>query len=261
MPSKSSVLTLLLLSSAFVGAGCEGSRDPVACDPLASYENPTKLYTVLAAGKHTDGTVYVIDDAGKDQLRLFVSQSGVLVRQRVGGSGRSANFISVTLTNPQLVVTAELSNEKVQRMAVVRGAITGKSINFDLEGDLLTTVGDDDAKKMSVRNLPGTILLEHFGVSADGQNIVATRPQDDWTYEDFKVYMGRPPALLERKVRSVRRGSYTDVYFDVDGIEAKAHFPSSLGGGDPFVKVGDNMMAMTVPPAPNLDGISFRCIP
>jgi len=146
-------------------------------------------------------------------------------------------------------------------MAVVRGPIAGKMIDFNQEGDLLTLVSDDVVKKMPVRNLPGTVLIEHFGDSADGQRIVVTRPQDDWTYEDFKLYMGRPPALLERKVRSVARGSYTDIYFDVDGTEAQAHFPSSFGGGDPSLKVGTNVMSMTVPQNSDVTGLSFLCLP
>ena len=105
-------LDVLGLCAHLMVGGCGGTSDPVACDPTAAHEVPTKLHTVLAAGKHTDGTVYAIDDTGNGQFRLFVSESGVLVRQRVGGSGSSANLISVPLTKPPLVVTAELSNAK-----------------------------------------------------------------------------------------------------------------------------------------------------
>lgn len=64
-------LTVALLPCACTG-GSSSSDGATACNPFAVETAPIALVDVLAAGKHADGTIYVID-RGRPEYRVFVS--------------------------------------------------------------------------------------------------------------------------------------------------------------------------------------------
>jgi hypothetical protein len=62
---------------------------------------------------------------------------------------------------------------------------------------------------------------------ADGNVMVVTRPRDDWSYADFRLFLGPMGAVAERRVGNVtgaRDGGSTTITFDLDGTSAVARF-------------------------------------
>lgn len=89
-------------------------------------------------------------------------------------------------------------------------------------------LGADAIAGMPLHNLPGTILVEYAAELPDQRVMVVTRPEDDWTYDDFRLFLGQVDSLLERRVDSVVRykdGGSTTITFELDGAKAVASFP------------------------------------
>lgn len=211
--------------------GCAGdSAQPGPCDPLRGREIPVTLASVVAAGKHPDGTVYVIDKPADGEYRVFVSDERGLVRKRVAGSGTTPTNVVVTVieAEPAFLLKAELEGGRVTRMGVLRGMTTERDFPIGEQGDVLQVVAPDAVKDMTARSLTG-VHVEYVAGLADGRRLVVIRPRDDWRPEDVRLFLGLPGEVKERKVDSfVRRrdGGTTDIVFEIDGQGATAHFPS-----------------------------------
>lgn len=211
-------------------SGASGStREPQACSPLEGETQPITLDEVVGAGRHPDGTIYVLDE-GQPDYRAFVSEGSVLQRKKVTGSGSAPGWVSVSVTdsNGPFTLKVESSSGVPTRMAVFRGEPKSKTFEIGTEGDVLELVDATAYASLAVRNIPGTVNVEYDASTSDGRRIVVTRPEVDWSYEDFRVFFGTPERMVERLVRNVSRGSSTYITFDVDGVEHDAVFGSSL---------------------------------
>lgn len=240
-----------------------------ACDPLAAGEQPIALHKVLGIGKDANGTLYVVDqlESGYD-FHAFVSSQGALYRQRIAGSGQmgtSLYVFSVTDHDPEF--TLELSVEGgTTRMGIITGPFAGKSFTIGQQGEELTVLGTDAIAGMPLHNLPGTILVEYAAQLPDQRVMVVTRPQDDWAYEDFRLFLGQTDSLLERHVQSVMRardGGSTTITFKLDGAQAVASFPvvstpSGFAPGQAILNAGgktENLTRLADAPA----GAGYQC--
>ncbi|MBN9165311.1 MAG: hypothetical protein J0I07_30385 [Myxococcales bacterium] len=200
-----------------------------ACSPLEGATQPIALEVVVGAGRHADGTLYVLDKAGSNH-RVFVSEGGGLQRKKVAGSGEGEGSITVEVleTVPPFSLKVESTNGVPKRMGVFRGELNDKTFEIGGRGDVLELVDASAYASLPLRNIPGAAHVEYDASRSNGDRIVVTRPDTDWTYEDVRVFYGARARMVERPVVDVSRGSSTYITFMVDGVEHKATFQSSM---------------------------------
>ncbi len=206
-----------------------------ACNPFEGAASSIALVDLVAAGKHADGTIYVID-RGRPEYRVFVSSGTDLVRTPSLGSGTTPDSVSVSSRDAKgaFDLKVDLAGAQPTRMGVHRGPpLDTKTFEIGTQGDVLTLLGAGALSGLTVRDLPATVLVEHDGRMPDGRRIVVTRPEHDWTYDDFRVFFGPESAMLERPMKGASRGSTTYVTFDLDGVTKTAVFPSALAPNTP----------------------------
>jgi hypothetical protein len=267
---KLSPVQLVLIAAV---AGCGGSSSGPAskvCDPLAADPQPITLGKVLGAGRDANGVVYVIDQPGKGEDRLFVSDGMTLKRVAVAGSGSGADpgggtFETVTSGSGDTALTVQIVVDTMGtvKMGVVHGALKTKTFTIGMEGETLTVLRADELASYTLENLPGTIYVEYVATLPDGRTLVVTRPDVDWSYSDFRLFLSTAArsVLLERRVSNVVRGSFTEILFDLDGAQAKAHFSDSLSPPPSTLTVGTETSELTVmPPNTRPTGVTFNCL-
>ena len=245
--------TAPLLAAVLSMACGAGSGNPTQCNPLGSSAATIQLGTVIGAGKHADGTIYVADRLGDDS-RVFVSSGTTLQRRRIAGSGQlgSTAYVFTISDEPAFILKIEVSSGSASRMGVIRGAFAGRDFEIGQQGDVLEVLPADAVAGMTVANLPGEVFVEYAASLPDGRHLVVVRPNDDWTYEDFRLFLGTPERMLERHVLSVSRGrdgGTTHIDFVEDGATVQAYFPSPIGGPSyppPSLTEGDRQSVLTL---------------
>jgi hypothetical protein len=259
-------------------AGCEGHQcselDPsrttgsLACEPLAAHDQPIALETVVAVGRHADGTLYVIEQTADSQYRVFASRNGALWRQRIGGSGEinmdGKSILLFTASDDTGLFSLELetATSGSRRMGVVRGGFSGPQKTFVIgqQGDELVVVGADALAGLAIHNLPGEVVVEHQARLQDGRRLLVSRPRDDWN-GTFRLFLGTNMDMRERRVTNTAISSTTTIFFILDLQEASVHFPSVLSPGDTawFKDSGVTQPITELPPdAPTAD-LMFLC--
>jgi hypothetical protein len=249
-------------------AGCGGgSARP--CDPLAAAgEGPIALATLVGAGSHADGTVYLIDRDGSVD-RVFVGSGAEVWRKRVSGAGEfpipggTAVTVSVIETDPQFRLKVERLAAGGGRMAVLRGTTNVRDFVIGEQGDLLTPMPVAGVQALKLHDLAGEVFVEYVAELPDGRRMVVVRPQDDWGYEDFRLFLGPPDRVEERKVDSVTRrrdGGTTTIHFQLEGTSAEAFFPTALNVDEPAtLKYGGQTFTLTVTRGTAPTGLQFLC--
>jgi hypothetical protein len=232
---------LTVLSCGQTDASTDGAGVTTAglssCDPLAPHPLPIALRTLVAAGRDATGVIYAVDQ-GDGGERVFASDgSGALVRQRIAGSGTGPDFyvFNVTDHDPAFVLQIDVPPGGPVRMGVVIGALEdSRTFVIGQQGEELTLVPAEALAGMPVQNLPGNVVVEYTASLPSGEVMVVTRPRDDWSYEDFRLFLGNLGAVAERRVTDVARmlnGGSTYIRFDLDGQQAEAYFPVMLVDG------------------------------
>ena len=283
-----SVAAPLAWSLAFLGMGCgaeasakhrdDASLDAstgdasalVACDPLAANEQPISLRTPLAVGKSADGTLYVVDEpAGGGEARVFVSEGMDVYRKRTLGSGADGD-VDYTVSFEDGPTPQRLVFHREQ------GQVTGIALAHDNDRTFLDALAssaeplmvesDEVVADLPLHNLPGEIVLEYLATLDEGGSeytLVVTRPRDDWTYDDFRVFYGTDGLLIERALANAGRGSYTYLDFEVDGAAYLATFGSSLSPIASTLKTGADVYDLQVDEGASQlpSGESFECLP
>lgn len=207
-------------------SGDAASTGPHACDPLNAPSTPLALANLLGAGRHADGTYYVVDDGGRDHQRAFVSSGTVLQRYIVAGSGEAGGALTLSLTDPEVTIRIDDPGPHPTRMAVFRGKLGDKTFDPSTQGDALELVGLDALSGMTPMNVPDNVTIEYNASLADGRRFFVTRPKVDWAYEDFHVFFGTPGDMRERPLVRASRGSTTYITFAVDGKNYDAVIPA-----------------------------------
>jgi hypothetical protein len=273
---------LLLLTAALTGVGCSTSDgERVACEPLGSVDSPIALREVLGVGKTATGTLYVVDeDAEHADYRVFVSEGLALVRREVEGTGEEslagARRLAVTARRGDEAFTLFIEwNGRPTRMVLEDGPLRDKNLDPSAHlGQELEIVDASVLQGLRVRNLPGDVVVEYSARVDETQRLVVTRPEHDWSYEDFRLFLGPPERIEERRVTSVERardGGSTWIEFEVDGEGAEAFFPANWtppnqppAEDEPdTLKIGSKSHAIERFPrdAPALDDVAFVCLP
>jgi hypothetical protein len=73
------------------------------------------------------------------------------------------------------------------------------------EGEELTVLAAGAIAGMPLRNLPGDVVVEYTVALSDGDVMLVTCPRDDWSYKDFRLFLGSMGAVAERRVSNVIR--------------------------------------------------------
>ncbi|MBX3186034.1 MAG: hypothetical protein KF819_03425 [Labilithrix sp.] len=197
-----------------------------ACSPLEGKSTPIALESVLAVGRHADGTIYVVDGP-MTTARVFVTERGALRRKNVAGSssmGPSDLSLRVDDAADPFTLRLDLSGGAT-RMGIFRGALTNaKTFEIGVDGDVLEIVGQGEIAGLPVENLPARMNLQAHGVTADGRHVLATLPDVDPTADDYRLFYGPADRVVERPITSVSPGGSLNVAFLLDGREASARF-------------------------------------
>lgn len=258
----------------------DGGSGYVACDPLTPHELPVTLGTVLGVGKDSAGKTYLADEVTTPSQtdRVFVSDGSSLFRKRVTGSGQNGGGADTDYSlsfedganTPALLI--QIRGGKTTGMGLGSG---GKQF-FGDPGAVTTDLTVEDPKVVqdfTLRNLPGDVTIEYVAKVDGGEALVVTRPTDDWTYTDFRLFFGGLSTMDELPVKNVTRarsGGTTIEFFVADATWV-ATFPFTIAPGpdggvsshpDPGTldEAGKVVGLLQTWPTPKtLDGFSFRC--
>ncbi len=264
-------------SDAAVGIDNSGGG-PSTCDPLAPVPKSITLGTILGVGQSADGTIYAADQVDDSTQRVFVSDAtGTLLRQRGGASGMGSSpdlseFWVFNASGPDQTFVLEIdkSADGTIRMGVLQGTLTDKKqLVIGQDGEELTVLPSSAIANRPLRNLPGDVTVEYVATTSDGSVLLVTRPTDDWTYADFRLFLGPIDRITEHPVSNVTRyddGGSTYITFDYNGTPAKASFPIVRGdGGIIIVGAADSLTVgstttplgrLTTPPT----GATYVCL-
>jgi hypothetical protein len=252
-----------------VVAGCYAKGDPYvepetsACEPLVSVEAPIELGTIIGIGEAADGTVHLMDQLAPS-LRVFVSSGGELRRAPVSGEG----YVTEEGVETHLA-TFEYGGAEFRMGVEVRDGATRVAVgpvgerSFEAvlaDGEELAVLPDTVLDDYVLRNLPGDVEIEYIASVETGERLVVIRPTDDWTYDDFRLFIGEPERLIERQVTSVvraRDGGSTRIRFDFHGEAAEVSFPVA----DPAtLTTGSGTYTVELLPPENVTSFSFECL-
>lgn len=213
----------------------------VPCDPLTAKELPISFGTIIAVGQSAAGVFYVVDRVD-GTYRVFSSVGVRLRRLKITGSsgprtesdGSSSFEFSCEL--PQTDASGRLAvsiRGTSISMAFAAGDLS--KANFDAvasSGEILVPKSPEDIATLELHNLPGEVTIEYNASTQDSRRLLVTRPRDEWTYKDFRVFFGDRNLLTERAVAEVTRtrSGQTNIRFDADGVEAVAYFPAPNDG-------------------------------
>ena len=237
------LLTVAACSNAHVTASDAGSHAG-PCDPLAPHELPVTLGAILGVGKDSAGTIYMADEVTAPYTdRVFVSSGNSLWRKRVSGSGQSGGTADRDYTfsyvdgtnNPALII--QIRGGVTTAMAVGPGDSRSFIGPADAGQQTLAVLDKSAINGMTLRNLPGDVFIEYVADVSNGNIIIVTRPQDDWTDTSFRVFYGTTHAMLERPLISFSRGNDTYITFQVDSAQYLAHFVMLFEPADAGVNV------------------------
>lgn len=261
---------------ALTGADAGGTA-LVPCEPLAATTLPITLGTVSAAGRAADGTLYVVSGAGTARTHVFVSSGQVLQRKRASGSGSSGGpggEVNDTVSfedgdTPKRLVFKRIDGV-VKGIALVHDADKSFFDQLPASAEQLTIVVPAALATLKVQNLPGEQVLELSARTAAGDRIVVTRPADDWSYQDFRVFYGSGAALDERTARDAGSSKSGSRYltFEVDGATFELTFGRVLrevgmvspNSGKLTTPSGEGALTLDDETQGLPSGLTFRCL-
>jgi hypothetical protein len=158
-----------------------------------------------------------------------------------------------------------VAHKQADKVTGIALAAAGERTFFDeldATAHQLTPVDSASLAHFAVRNLAGDVEVEFVADVQNGARIVVTRPKDDWTYDDFRVFYGMNGQLIERVTTFSGARSYRAFDFIVDGAKWHVAFGSSLAPDiESAVDTGAAMFPLTLiqPPVP-VPGDMFECI-
>lgn len=265
---RAALVSIVASSAACSGGENAGSGGDTLepCEPLATREGePIELGEIVGIGRAEDGTIYVVDRAD-DDFRLFVSEGEVLQRYQVDGVGESimgdATSVSLTVVELDLLLQVDVDAEGEVRMGILVGADDREILAIGEEGEELEVLDEKDIEDIPLRNLPGDVFVEYWAKVEDGRVVLVIRPDTDWDYEDFRLFLGPKQRVAEREVTSVvrqRDGGTTTIEFVADG-DAVAYFPAASRDEPSTLTVaGDELELTLLSSDPSEADATFYC--
>ncbi|AKV00011.1 hypothetical protein AKJ09_06674 [Labilithrix luteola] len=238
-----------------------GSTALQACSPLVGEDTPIALSNVFAAGRSTDGTIYVIDRA--NDYRAFVSDGSTLQRKKVAGSGEGLGWLVASISDGpkdfNLVVASP--GGTATRMGLLEGKLTSKDIDANTAGETLTLVDPSAYASLAVHNLAPNVVVEVDATTDDGHHLVLMRPDVDWAEKDPRFFYGTPDNMVERVIMNMSRGSSIWLMVDIDGAVSDIVFPSPMlaNNATPTMKSGGTTHTLTYRDSSLGKGLNYYC--
>ena len=260
--TAAAVLAILVISA------CAGG-DSVAlilCKPFDTQSSAAvQLGDLLGAGRGADGTIYVVDQVGSD-FRVFISEGDALQRRKVDGSGESTTAdgrsVALTVSMLDLVVQVAVDGSGNVRMGILHGATGKPDFEIGMQGEELEILQKSVIQDIPLRNLPGDVTIEYWATTADGRLLLVTRPTNDWTYMDFRLFLGTSERVEEYEVTEViraRDGGTTTITF-LEETNASAYFPApSLAANAVLTENGSKQDLTMLSTSPDASGAEFYC--
>jgi hypothetical protein len=78
------------------------------------------------------------------------------------------------------------------------------------------------------------VEIEYLARTEQDELLLVVRPAEDWSYDDFRLFLGPLEHMRERDVQQVRRqrdGGTTNILFELGGKTADAFFPVQFVDG------------------------------
>jgi hypothetical protein len=242
-------------------SGADTGAQRTACDPLLTVDVPTELGDVLAVGRDSEGTVYVLDRGPDEELRVFVSMGESLFRKEVVGSGEGDGWYVLSVADPDFELKVEGSGEAMQ-IGIIHGDCACKTFDVAAADEVLEVLPQSAANAFGVENLPGEVLVDFWAAADDGRRLLVSRSRYDSNGE-LRLFFGPSADIAERRVESVSRDWSTYITFDLDGSSAVAFIPgaeSDPTDGLPYLSVGDVRLTLTPgEPALPTESDRFSC--
>ncbi len=256
------ILSFVLFCNSPTTTAPENTSDPYSvyentpCSELAGSQYvPATLDTILCAGADTSGILYVIDKSSY-YFRCFISKNDTLYRHAVMGSRVSAEeYCFIRIQNIGRIVFRKTNDIRNDAYLIYESEgdkcdsifnaplyqYPGqKSVAYLEEGwTALVTYLDSavNCRKLSastttepgsfvIKNFPPASHIEYIASQQNGQYILVTRAEHDWT-GDVAIHYGTPGEMLLRScVRILRAsdGGSTWIDYLLDGKAATAVF-------------------------------------
>ncbi len=267
MEIRFQVLTLGIALGLASGLSCTGagpqSDVDTTCDPFAAIEHELSLGSIIAAGRHADGTIYVVDQAEHDDYpreRVFRSRNDRLELQNIGGMASSSGG-SVD------EYIFDIYGDDEQWMLMVRINLGEVSMYYqvaepDMEitpetGDPLTLLDNSVIEAMTLAPDVETPELDFAADVAGGQLLVLVCDPQGFCPEEGRLFFGTADSVVEREVTEVVGSCCeTIVSFRVDDEIGYLTLPFD---GTASLRVGEMGLALT--PRGEVDGVQFTCDP
>lgn len=247
------------LAGVLAVAGCDsgensedssGTSGQEACDPFAERTRDIALERVIAAGREASGRIWLADENDRGP-RVFAESPQGLQRLKVLGWGQGSDergeqwMFSVRDDMRDMTLLIEQAPGETPRMGLIEGEVEDdKGQDID-QADPLQVVDDTAWQALNSVDLPGVVHIEYLATVADGRSLLVTRPEHDWSYEDFRLFLGTHATMREHTVTDVLRakdGGSTQIFFvDDDDTPCIADFP---WGGVPSLDEGGERSAM-----------------
>ena len=239
----------------------EPDSDPI-CDPFAAIEHELSLGSILAAGSHADGTIYVVDQPETDMygFRVFRSANDRLEIQEISGSASGAGelgeeYMFDIYEGDQFWTLMVLIKDGATSMYYQVGVPDVPPDPQNPTGDPLTLLDDAVVEEMALA--PDVEMPElDFAADVEGGKllVIACDPPRGCPYEG-RLFFGEPDAVLEREITEV--GGWCGgsiVGFRVDEMEGHL---SITGDGHVSLSVGETSLVVTE--RADVEGAVFHC--
>jgi len=131
--------------------------------------------------------------------------------------------------------------------------------------DRLSELWFVEAKDQTLRSAAGAnaLMVQRLGLLDDGREVLLALPTSDAIESEVRVFVGTPPELIERQVKSPGTSDLSiQVIFDLDGQVATVAFPSpTLASFQPYIVIGNSSFLITELAADQLaPSTDFFCI-
>lgn len=274
------IFTLLLLCLASCDLGNSSDDDSeqyASCQPLATSEVAIDLGVILAIGQDSGDTIYVVDlpaDGGQEH-RLFRSDGDVLVRKDITGSGQGTSpdgskFYVFSFDEGEQVhsLAVEKAKSGEMKIALAQGQYKLSIEEVAAAGEYLQVLDESAIDSMTLKNLAGEVFVEYLARIGNGELAVVIRPEHDWSYEDFRLFMGLQAEMKELEVIEVARqrdGGTTDITFRRGSTTATMHFgiDNLTEWGECYLETGDSgtlSVERLEPDTHDLPGFTYFCL-
>jgi hypothetical protein len=206
------------------------------CDPLAAREEVVQLTEVIAVGEDDGGVLFVLSEvrSGEAGEQVLVSEGERLRKLAAAGSGSggdaSGSFYSISVLDGDYDFTLLVidPNDGDLQMAIAPGEHELREWSeLPDDAEILTVRDESVIDGMGCFSVV-EMEVEYYIEVPGGEVIVVLRPDRDWDYDDFRLFLGPGGDLIEYRVTDVVRytdGGTTTIDFRYEGGQATMYCP------------------------------------